>query len=302
MELLKRLCKIHAPSGNELKIKEFLLDYVQENQHTWTVKPEIITEGLQDCLMLKFGKPRTAVFAHFDSVGFMVRYQDQLVPIGGPDAETGYKLVGADALGPIECELQMDEENIPHYKFGRAIETGTELVFKCDFRESNSYVQSCYLDNRLGVYNALKLAEDLEDGLLVFSCWEEHGGGSVPFLAKYMVENFGIMQALVSDITWVTEGVGHGKGVAISIRDHGIPRRSFVNKIIALAGESGVDFQLEVEASGGSDGKELQASPYPIDWCFIGAPESEIHSPHEKVHKHDIDCMLALYSWLMKKL
>ena len=46
------------------------------------------------------------------------------------------------------------------------------------------------------------------------------GGGSVGFLAKYICnENFNISQALISDITWITEGVKkHGDGVVISSR------------------------------------------------------------------------------------
>ena len=300
--LLKELCQVHAPSGNEVAMKEFLLDYVEKHKSNWKVKPEII-EGseFQDCLMLKFGKPRTAILAHMDSIGFTVRYQDQLVPIGGPKAETGYTLVGEDALGPIECELVENDGDI-HYKFARGIQRGTELVFKSDFRETENYVQSCYLDNRLGVYNALKVAETLEDGLIVFSCWEEHGGGSVSYLAKYMAEELGVLQALISDITWVTEGVVHGEGVAISMRDRSVPRRSFVNKIMSLAEESGVSYQLEVEGAGGSDGKELQSSPYPFDWCFVGAPEDNVHSPDEIVHKGDIRSMIKLYNYLMEKL
>lgn len=300
--LLKELCQVHAPSGNEVAMKEFLLDYVEKHKSNWKVKPEII-EGseFQDCLMLKFGKPRTAILAHMDSIGFTVRYQDQLVPIGGPKVETGYTLVGEDTLGPIECELVENDGDI-HYKFARGIQRGTELVFKSDFRETENYVQSCYLDNRLGVYNALKVAESLEVGLIVFSCWEEHGGGSVSYLAKYMAEELGVLQALISDITWVTEGVVHGEGVAISMRDRSVPRRSFVNKIIALAEESGVPYQLEVEGAGGSDGKELQSSPYPFDWCFVGAPEDNVHSPDEIVHKDDIVSMVQLYSFLMKNL
>ena len=39
------------------------------------------------------------------------------------------------------------------------------------------------------------------------------------------------MQALISDITWVTHGVEHGKGCAILLRDSGIPRKSFINKV-----------------------------------------------------------------------
>jgi len=301
-QLLKTLCGIHAPSGNEVAMKEFLLNYIQEHAASWKVQPQIIEgDEFQDCILLKFGEPRTAIFAHMDSIGFTVRYQDQLVPIGGPKAQSGYLLVGEDSMGPVECELIENDGDI-HYKFPRGIERGTELVFKQDFRESDEYVQSCYMDNRLGVFNALKVAETLENGVIAFTCWEEHGGGSVPYIAKHIYENWGVKQALISDITWVTDGVVHGEGVAISMRDRNIPRRAFVDKIISIARESGIDFQLEVEGAGSSDGRELQVSPYPFDWCFVGAPEDNVHSPDEIVHKHDIATMIAMYDTLMKAL
>jgi len=281
-------------------MKEFILDYVRLHCRDWVVQPEIIHgPEFQDCLMLRFGQPRTVIFCHMDSVGFTVRYQNQLVPIGGPEAKNGYKLTGCDALGPIECQLEVNEEKKVFYKFGRTIQTGTDLVFACDFRETNEHVQSCYMDNRLGIYCCLQLAETLRNGLIVFSCWEEHGGGSLPYLAKYVYEKLSIQQALICDITWVTEGIRHGKGVAISMRDRNIPRSFFVRKIIQLAEQSGVEYQLEVEGFGSSDGRELQVSPYPFDWCFIGAPENNVHSPDEKVHKKDIQSMIDLYDYLM---
>lgn len=302
IELLKKLCGIFAPSGNESAMTAFLIDYVQTNQSIWRTKPELIYGAeFQDCLILKFGKPRTAIFAHMDSIGFTVRYENQLVPIGGPEAETGFRLTGHDAMGPIECKLNEKDGHL-FYDFGRGIASGTDLVFKSDFRETDEYVQSCYMDNRLGVFNALKVAETLEDGLIIFSCWEEHGGGTVPMLCKWMYEKLCVNQALVSDITWVTEGVSHGHGVAISLRDSSIPRRTYVDKIVALAEESGVSYQIEIERSGGSDGREIQESPYPIDWCFVGAPEDHVHSPDEKVHKKDIEAMISLYQYLMKRL
>ena len=61
-------------------------------------------------------------------------------------------------------------------------------------------------------------------------------------------------------------------------------------------------FQLEVEGSGGSDAKELQMAEYPWDWCFVGAPEGNVHSPDEIVHKADIETMIALYKVLMQDL
>ena len=303
MNLLKQLCEVHAPSGNEVLMKEFLLKYIRKEKKKWNVQPEIYEgEDFQDCIILKFGKPRTAIFAHIDSIGFTVRYFNQLLPIGGPDAEMGARLVGSDSMGQIECELEYDKENHAFYKFGRQIDRGTDLTYKVDFRETKTYVQSAYLDNRLGVYNALMVAEKLKDGVIVFSCWEEHGGGSVPYLAKFIYDEWKIRNTLVSDITWVSDGVEPGKGVAISMRDRNLPRRSYVDQIIAIARKRKVDHQLEVEGMGSSDGRELQVAPYPFNWCFVGAPEQNPHTPDEKVHKQDIKTMIELYGWLMKDL
>lgn len=301
--LLKKLCEIQAASGHEKALKDFLLHYIKKEKKKWKYNVEIIEgEHLQDCLLLKFGKPRTAIFAHMDSIGFSVRYSNQLVSIGSPDAETGTLLVGKDSLGEIECSLELDHEHHAFYKFGRPIERGTPLTYKIDFRESKNLIETPYLDNRLGIYNALKVAETLKDGVIAFSCWEEHGGGSVGYLAELMYEKWKVRQALISDITWVTDGVHHGKGVAISLRDRNIPRRSFVEKIIGIAKKNKIEFQLEVEGLGSSDGGELQRSHLPFDWCFVGAPEANAHTPHEKVHKSDIESMVALYQVLMKEL
>ncbi|UOG76015.1 M20/M25/M40 family metallo-hydrolase [Hymenobacter tibetensis] len=304
MKLLHTLCRIAAPSGNEAPLTQYLLEYIKEQQSNWLVQPTILAgDEWQDCIMLVFGAPRTAVFAHIDSIGFTVRYGQQLVRIGGPVVEAGSRLVGRDAQGEIECELTIDEETGEiGYEFTREIERGTELTFRCDFRETETTVQSCYLDNRLGVWNALRLCETLENGIVAFSCWEEHGGGSVAYLAKHIYETYGVRQALISDITWVTEGVQPGQGVVISLRDSLIPRRAYVERIRRIAEASGVAHQLEVEGSGGSDAKELQHGAQPWDWCFIGAPENNVHSPDEIVDKRDIASMLELYQVLMREL
>ena len=78
--------------------------------------------------------------------------------------------------------------------------------------------------------------------------------------------------------------------------------KEFVDKILWLADESGMPHQMEVQGSGGRDGTEIQKIPYPIDWCFIGAPEENVHTPDEKVHKRDIDAMIGMYRYLMEKL
>jgi putative aminopeptidase FrvX len=309
--LLQKLCSIHAPSGSELAMKEFLLEYISKEKQNWKVQPQII-EGsdFQDCIILVFGKPKTAIYAHMDSVGYSASYDNKLLKIGGPKAEEGSLLVGADSKGRIAAKLHYSiEDETEENKvinttldFNRIVDRGTTLTYKPNFVETDEYITSNYIDDRLGIWNALKVAEKLENGAIVFSAWEEVGGGSGGYCAKYLYEKHQIRQALISDITWGTDGVKHGDGVAISMRDSGIPRRSYIDKIIALAKASNIKFQLEVESAGGSDGNALQKSPYPIDWCFIGAPEDNVHMPNEKVHKGDIENMHKLYSCLMEML
>ncbi len=303
MNLLKTLCSIHAPSGNEGAMTDFIIDYIEKKKHSWKVKPEVFYgDDFQNCIVVVFGKPRTAVYAHIDSIGFTARYNNKLVKIGSPRAEEGYLLKGFEKGSQFEFQLTADKEKNLIIDAPHEIERGTDLTFKENWREDDDFVQCCYMDNRLGVWNALRLCETLSEGAVVFSCWEEHGGGSVPYLSKFLYNVYKVKQSLISDITWITEGVHFGKGVVISMRDTGIPRRIFVDKIIAHAKESGIPFQLEVEGSGGSDGTELQKQQFPIDWCFIGAAEEFVHSPDEKVHKKDIEAMQAMYQYLMKVL
>ncbi len=307
MKLLEELVKIEGASGDESRIKEFIVDYVEKEQDNWKVKPTLYHgDGFQDALILVFGKPRTAIFAHIDTIGFTVGYDNQLIKIGGPRTIEGMTLIGEDSQGKIETELMIieNEEGPARLEcvFPRTIDRGTNLTFKPNFRDSEYFIESPYMDNRLGTWVALQTARNMENGAIVFSTYEEHGGGSVGFLGRFLYDKYQLSQAIISDITWVTDGVKHGAGVAISMRDKGVPRKSYLNKIIDIAKEGNIDFQLEVESAGGSDGTMLQQTDLPFDWCFIGAPEDNVHSPDEKVHKGDIAAMIELYNLLIQKL
>ncbi|MFC3415815.1 aminopeptidase [Algoriphagus hitonicola] len=302
MKLLFDLLNQFGVSGEEFHIRDFLIQYIFKRKSTWNVLPEVFWgDEFHDCILLKFGNPRTGLFAHIDTIGFMVRYDNQLIPVGGPELIEDCILVGRDSLGEIRCKLKIQEDLIFH-DFPRKIDRGTRLAFEQNIRIDDQFIQAAYLDNRLGIYSALKVCEELKDGWVVFSTYEEHGGGSMPFLLKFIQENQPIKQAIISDITWVTEGVEAGKGVAISIRDKFIPRKRFLDQIINLADQSKIPFQLEVEAYGGSDGREVQFSPYAIDWCFVGAPEDHVHSPDEKVALVDLDAMIQMHRFLIQNL
>lgn len=302
MKSLIEILNIPGVSGDEAGTALYLTKLISERISSWKTVPQVFSgEEFHDCILLKFGDPRTALFAHMDTVGFMTRYENQLIPVGGPEEIQDTPLVGSDRLGEIECRLQIRNRQLFH-DFPRAIEPGTYLSFKQDIRIDDLFIQASYLDNRLGVYTALEVCKNLEHGWVVFSTYEEHGGGSMPFLINFIQKTHPIHQALIADITWVTEGVRHHEGVAISLRDRYIPRRKFLNKILQLAAESEIPFQVEVESSGGSDGREIQFSPFAIDWCFVGAPEDHVHSPDERVSLLDLESMIEMHNYLMKHL
>lgn len=307
MKELQKLVEVQGASGDESAIKDYIIKYVKDNQKNWKAQPTIVEgKGFQDAFILIFGKPTTAIFAHTDTIGFMVGYDNELVKIGGPRIIDGISLVGSDSKGEIQTELMIieneDESTTIKCVSDRTLDRGTVLTFKPNFRLSETHIQSPYMDNRLGVWNALKVAETLENGAIVFSTYEEQGGGSVGFLGNYLINEHQVYQALISDITWVTEGIKDGGGVAISLHDKGIPRRKFVNKILKIAKDAKVPYQIEIESAGGSDGTMLQNTDLAFDWCFIGAPEQHVHSPDEKVNIKDFEAMTALYIALMKSL
>lgn len=306
-ELLQELIRTQGVASDESHIKSYIKNYVLKHSSGWKAKPRIIDGvGFQDALILVFGNPRTAVYAHMDTIGYSVGYENELIRVGGPKNIDGTPLVGADSQGIVEGELMIFENEYNQQRIqlmsDRMIDRGTLLSFKPDFKETKEYIQSPYLDNRLGVYVALQLAETLEHGAIVFSTYEEHGGNSVGACAKYLMNTYDVFQALICDITWVTHGIVHKGGVAVSMRDSMVPRRKYLDKILHIAKDSGIKHQLEVESAGGSDGSVLQKSDLPIDWCFIGAPEDNVHTPKEKVYKKDIESMIELYQVLMNRL
>jgi putative aminopeptidase FrvX len=307
MNLLKELISIPGVSSDESRICKFIYEYCLSNRNSWKNIPEIVYEpNKHDGLMLIFGKPRTAIYAHIDTIGYSVGYSNNLIPVGSPRFMEGMILVGHDKSGEIETEIMMFEQPDGDYDlkciFDRQISPGTLLSFKPNFIETERYIQSPYLDNRLGVFAALKIAENLENGAIVFSTYEEHGGNSVDYFSEFLYNKYDLYQALISDITWVTDGVKHGAGAAISLRDSMLPRRKYVDQILSICKANKLPFQIEVESAGGSDGSTLQKSHLPINWCFIGAPENHVHTNKEIVYKYDIDNMINIFQVLMKEL
>lgn len=297
--LLQQLCAIHAPSGDEGAMTRFLLSWLKSHVAEASI---IAGPAWHDNIMVIKGRPSVAVFAHIDSTGFTVRYDNKLVLIGGPEVHNAWELQAQMPTGELLPMRMVHTENLLTVDAQQPLPVGTTVTFAPTWLETKNKVTSNYLDNRLGVFMAMNLLSTEQDVGVVFSTYEEHRGGAVPALLSYLVNHHGISNALICDVTWSTEGVIPGQGPAISMRDSRIPRQFFVRQLIASATKARCPFQLEVEASGGSDGAEVQSSPWLVDWCFVGPPVEQIHTPYETVHKTDVKECLHLYHVLIKEL
>ena len=81
MQLLKELVEVRGASGDEVAIKDFILKHIDSVKSDWTVQPQIFQgKGFQDAVVLVFGdQPTTAIFAHIDTIGFTVGYNNDLI-------------------------------------------------------------------------------------------------------------------------------------------------------------------------------------------------------------------------------
>jgi putative aminopeptidase FrvX len=296
LSLLETLCAIHATSGDEHSLTQFLVEHISSTPDFGSDVSLHYGKHLHDTLVVAKGAPTTVIFCHIDSVGFMTRYDNKLTLIGGPECEHGTPLIGKWQSKMIKAKLVADESgDLLCLDLQEKIPPGIRFMFDANFIVTQEYVQSPFLDNRLGVFMALQILQQSENVLIAFSTYEEHGGGSVPFLLRFVCDRWAIQQALVLDVTWATEGVKQGGGVVISLRDRNIPRQQFVDQLIDIAKQYQIPFQLEVEEDGSSDGRELQHSQYAIDWCFVGPPEINVHTPREQVFIHDINSTIQFY-------
>jgi putative aminopeptidase FrvX len=295
MDLLCQLQAIPGPSGDEGRIAEFV------QRHCEGV-PGTRVRNIHDLILAVRGKPKVAVFAHTDTIGFTQCYDRKLARLGGPRVEGGELIreVGTDVTARITVKQKGER---PDWLLPKKVgKRGSRWVFADPLKIKKDRIRGPYLDNRAGVWNGLRVLERCEDVAVVFSPNEEATGRGAFLGARLVYEDLKIEQALISDITWHTDSIKCGKGPAISYRDRMAPRQAFLDRVLAAAEGSGIPFQHELETDGGSDGHSLERSGYPVDWVFIGAPEKRCHTPREECRISDLDAMVELYVHLIGAL
>jgi putative aminopeptidase FrvX len=294
LERLEQLLRIEGPSGDEGAVADFVERELERI-------PGLRCQRRGDVLLAIRGEPRVGVMAHLDTVGFTLGYKRRLIRIGSPEARHGTSLRCRHGDRVYRGKIRV-RDKIPYLAGETNAPPGSRWVFDAPPARDGDLLRGAYFDNRAGVWSALRVAEQCRDVALAFTVCEEQSGRGALIAARWLWEELHIGRVLVSDITWDTEHVHCGDGPAISLRDQFVPRQRLLDAIVSLAGKSGIPHQLEIESSGSSDGGVVERSGFPIDWCFIGAPEEAPHTPEEAIRFSDLEGMAALYVYLLEHM
>lgn len=295
LELLAELQQIPGPSGDEGAVADRVEQLARE-------VPGVRINRTGDLLLAVRGKPRVAVLAHMDTVGFTQAHRRLLYGIGTPEPAGGEELRETRTGAVARLERGFGERGPTWRLKGRKGEPGSRWVFAAPLRVRKDRVLGPYLDNRAGVWNGLRVLGRCTDVAVAFTVGEEHSGRGAAIAGRMLSTGLRIHRALISDITWHTRSVRCGRGPVVSLRDRSLPRQRFLDRVLEIARGSGVPFQVEVQQEGGSDGSILDRSGYPVDWVFVGAPQKRPHTAREECRISDLEGMTALHCALVEGL
>ena len=318
MELLKKLCSIYSPSGNEENICEFLADELKG------CGDEIYKDVLGNLIVHKKGNGKKLMLAaHFDEIGVAVTYIDdngflRFGAVGGVDPIYSlYQRVEFKngTKGVVSYEESIDSvKNIKLNKMfidigaknkadaEKKVSIGDFACFTGEFTDMGERVSSKALDNRAGVYVLAETLKNIKnsnyDLYFVFTSQEEVG------LRGARVSAFGIEPdiAIAVDVTDTGDtpncksmAVKLGDGPAIKVKDSSVICDKDIREALEkCAKDNDIPYQREIMEYGGTDAGVIHTTKYGVKTGAVSIPVRYIHSTSETADKNDIENAVKL--------
>ncbi len=324
MELLKKLCGVTAPSGNEEPIREVLISELSG------FADEVTVDAMGNLIARKGSGGKKMMFAaHMDEIGILVTFIEEsglirFQNLGGLRLATmlGQRvrfLNGTIGCVQLTAQVEITKAKLSDFYIDigakdkaeaeKKVSIGDAAGFISDFVETETAVMTKALDNRVGCYvllEAHKKAQDTENEVYaVFTVQEELGLRGAGVAAHAICPDMAI--ALDVTDTGDTPGaetmhVKLGGGAAVKIKDSGIlSHPAVVSALEATAKENGILTQREILTGGSTDAGAIHLTRDGVPSGAISVPTRYIHSPAETVYKADIEACVALTAKMMQK-
>ena len=338
---LKTLCDLQGISGREEPVRRAVYAYCVEKLGRENVSIDRMGNVIASVAGKDPSAPHVMLAAHMDEVGLMVisATEEGLLKvrsIGGIDprvlvskrVRVGYDeppsgekpekkavsgVIGAMAIHqqspedrkavlPIE-QLYVDIGAKDREEALAVAPAGTPVTFDTALRDfGEGLILAKALDDRVGVYNLLRLleADCLGKTSFVFTCQEEVGCRGAAGAAFRLMPDIGlILEGTTAndtgDIPEAQQVCRVGSGVAISFMDNAsLAQPEMFQGMLALAREWGIPHQVKMSVSGGNESGAIQRTGIGAKTCVLSVPCRYIHSPSTVCARGDVQAQYQL--------
>ena len=335
IELLKELCLINGISGDEEKVRDYIIEQIKDFC-------EYEIDNLGSIIAFKKGAKtpdkRIMVSAHMDEVGFIVNYINddgslEFTSVGGVDPSVvmgkrvavGEKeingVVGSAAVHNIS---KSDREKAPKLsslcvdigaksreEASKLVRLGDSVYFESEFlRLGDNKIMSKAIDDRFGCAVMIKLLQsELEyDTYFTFVVQEEIGLRGARAAAYTVDPDVAVVieATTASDIP-SAEGEKKvcllGNGPVVSFMDRAtIYSKELYDLAFDTANKINVKCQTKTMIAGGNDAGAIHTSRGGVKTIAVSLPCRYIHSPSSVADVRDIEDSYRLIEEIIKRI
>lgn len=335
IELLKKLCQINGTSGDESKVRDFIISEISDYC-------EYKIDPLGNILAYKKGKKpaknKVMISAHMDEVGMIVTSIKSdgtltVSEVGGIDPRVvigrqvtvGDKslngVIGAKAIHNLSADerkkapkfstLYVDIGAADKSEAEKLVSPGDRVHFASDFLEfGDGFIKGKAIDDRFGCAVMIDLikSELPYDCVFTFVVQEEVGLRGARSAAYTVDPDFAlVIEATTAADIPLANGEKRccelGKGAVVSHMDRStIYDKELYNISREISKEQGINWQTKTMVAGGNDSGAIHISRGGVRTAAISAPCRYLHSPSCVVKYSDLEDCEKLVKLMIEKM
>lgn len=333
LALLKQLCLLTGPSGNEDTVRAFILKEISPY-----CRAEV--DALGNIIAFKKGKSPAAkkvmLDAHMDEVGIIITSVTEdgflrFETVGGIEAASLLckRVLIGDVVGvigtkpihlsspeerkapPTLSELYLDIGATDRADALTHLSPGDLGTFMPDFTElSDDFIRSKALDDRVGCATLIELLkQDAEyDFYATFTVGEELGLRGAKTAAFGVDPDYAVVleTTTAADLHQSSEEnqvCALGEGVVISFMDRStLYPRSLFELTLATAKEQGITHQIKRAVAGGNNAGAIHLNKSGVEVITLSVPCRYLHSSATVACIRDVDAQLSLAAAMVNRL
>ncbi|MGB9820240.1 MAG: M42 family metallopeptidase [Pseudothermotoga sp.] len=324
IDLIRKLTEAYGPSGREEEVHNLILQELEGHVDGYKF------DNVGNLLVWKAGTTGKKVLfdAHADEIGLVVTNIDErgflrVESVGGvpPHSYVGHRVRFPNAIGVVYVEGETEEERKKNFtnlnldnmfvdigarnrdEAMKVVPIGSFGIYDSHFFKNGDLLISKSMDDRIGcaiIVEILRRVKKPHNTIIgSFTVQEEVGLIGASVAAYSLVPDVCVAVDVTDSSDYPKSFKRHsmalGKGPAIKIKDRAsISNRGVVEKLIEVAEQEKIPYQMEVLTFGGTNAAALQRTRAGIPSATVSIATRYVHSPSEIVSLEDVENTVEL--------